>query len=267
MKTKTTDRITVLRIVLAASVAVMIVFSSGPVSCFQGVDPKADTLLKSMSSFLSGLSTFSVNADVDNEIVTNEGQKIQLSASGTILIKRPDHLYITRRGMFADAEFIYDGKALTFWEKRSKSFFKMVGTGTIDDAFLAYEYETGLAAPAADLLMSNPYEIFAQEVVSGSYMGIAYINGASCHHLVFRQARVDWQIWIQTGTKPLPVKFVITDKWITGAPQFSIRFKDWNTDPVITAGQFEFKVPQGAQELETLPVNEFGEIGLSKEGK
>ncbi len=267
MKTKITDRITVLRIVLVASVAVMIVFSSGPAACSQEIDPKADTLLKSMSSFLSGLSAFSVNADVDNEIVTTDGQKIQLSASLTIVIKRPDHLYITRQGMFADAEFIYDGKALIFYEKRSKLFYKMEGTGTIDDAFFAYEYETGLAAPAADLLMSNPYEILAQEVVSGSYMGIAYINGVSCHHLVFRQARVDWQIWIQTDTKPLPVKFVITDKWITGAPQFSIRFKDWNTDPVIAPDQFEFKVPQGAQELETLPVNEFGEIGLSKEGK
>jgi hypothetical protein len=267
VRTKITDLIEVLKIVLAASFALMIVLSSRPASCSQGFDPKADTLLKSMSVFLSGLSAFSVNADVDNEIVTIDGQKIQLSASGTIVIKRPDHFNITRQGMFADVEFVYDGKSLILSEKRSKLFYKMEGGSTIDDAFFAYEYETGLTAPAADLLMSNPYEILVQEVVNGTYMGIAYINGVSCHHLVFRQDRVDWQIWIQTDTKPFPIKFVITDKWISGSPQYSIRFKDWNTDPAIAPDQFEFKVPEGARELETLPVNEFGEIELSKGGK
>ena len=101
-------------------------------------------------------------------------------------------------------------------------------------------------------------------VVSGTYLGWGYVNGVQCHHLAFRADHVDWQIWIQTGDTPLPVKYVITSKWLTGAPQYTVRFHSWNTKPKIDANQFEFTVPKGAQKLDSIPVNEAGQIVIEE---
>jgi hypothetical protein len=56
------------------------------------------------------------------------------------------------------------------------------------------------------------------------------------------------------------MKYIITTKWVTGAPQYSVRFRDWNTKPQIEANRFEFSVPEGARKLETIDVNEMGEL-------
>ena len=100
------------------------------------------------------------------------------------------------------------------------------------------------------------------DVTSGTHLGTTWVNGVECHQLAFRAANVDWQIWVQTGDKPLPMKYIITTKWITGAPQFSVRFQDWDTQPKIPAGQFAFTPPAGTRRLESIRVNELGEVEL-----
>jgi hypothetical protein len=47
---------------------------------------------------------------------------------------------------------------------------------------------------------------------------------------------------------------------VTGAPQYVVQFRDWNTKPQIEAGQFTFIMPEGARNLETILVNEVGEL-------
>ena len=85
------------------------------------------------------------------------------------------------------------------------------------------------------------------DVTSGSYLGTTWVNGVECDHVAFRAAKVDWQLWVQTGDKPLPMKYVITTKWMTGAPEFSVGCSDWDTQPKIPAGRFEFTPPAGAK--------------------
>jgi hypothetical protein len=95
-------------------------------------------------------------------------------------------------------------------------------------------------------------------------MGTAYVHGVECHHLAFRAARVDWQLWVQAGENPLPMKYVITTKWMTGAPQYAVRFRDWDTKPQIPAGRFEFTPAAEAKRLESIPVNEMGELAIEE---
>ena len=237
-----------------------------PVMSAEGVDQDADEILQSMSSYLAGATAFSVNADIDNEIVTQNGQKLQLSSYSTITMERPAKFHVQRKGMFSNAEFVFDGKTLTLHGKNLNVYAQMEVPGTIDDAIRAMEFETGLDAPGADLLFSDPYAILSSGIEDSFYLGIAYINGVECHHLAFREAKVDWQLWVQTGNAPLPIKYVITSKWHTAAPQYEVRLRDWDTKPGIKAGQFTFSVPEGAKRLETIPVNEMGELTI-EEGK
>jgi len=258
--------IAVWRAVLVAGLFMLISFAAGPVMSAEEIDPEADKILKSMSSYMGGITAFSMNADIDIEIVAKSGQKFQISSFATIVMERPDKFHIQRKGIIADAEFIFDGKTLTLYGKNLNVYAQTEVSGTIDDAILAYEFETGLSAPGADLLFADPYAILSSGVESSAYIGTAYVNGVECHHLAFREDKVDWQLWVQAGDEPLPMKYVITSKWHTGAPQYEIRFRDWNRKPRIKEAQFIFTVPKGAKRLDTYPVNEMGEL-TTEEGK
>jgi len=228
------------------------------------VAPDADKILRSMSTYLGGLSAFSATADVDNEIIDMAGQKLQLSSSASVLVERPAKLYASRHGAFANLEVIFNGKVVTINGKGLNVYAQFDSPGSIDDAIATLRFETGLDAPGADLLYADPYAGLTSNVTSGAYLGTAYVNGVECHHLAYRAPKVDWQIWVQTGGKPLPMKYVITSKWITGAPEYAVRFRDWNTEPKIDTAKFEFKAPEGAKKLEQLPVNEIGELAIEE---
>jgi len=252
-------------LVLAAAVALAGTLAITPALAAEGVDPEADKILRSMSSYLKGLSAFSMNADIDHEIMMNDGQKLQLSSSATLLFARPAQFSIKRKGMFADAEIRFDGKALTLYSKNLNVYLRKDIAGTIDDAIRTVEGETGLDAPGADLVFADPYAVLSSGTVSGEYVGTAFVAGVECHHLAFRKDKVDWQLWVQTGSAPLPMKYVITTKWMTGAPQYSVRLRDWNTNPQIQPDQFVFRAPSGAKEIQAIAVNDMGEITASGE--
>jgi len=247
------------RKVIVPGVLLGLAVTSGSAMCEDRMDPEADKILRSMSTYLGGLPAFDVKADVDSEIIDLEGQKLQLSSSAEMLVERPGKLHIMRRGMLADVEMIFDGKTLTIHGKGRNAYFQQERPGSIDDALDGMRMEIDMDMPGADFMYADPYSAFASGVTSSTYLGTVFVNGEECHHLAFRKAKVDWQLWVKAGDEPLPMKYVITTKWVAGAPQYSIRFRDWDTKPKIDADQFKFSAPKGAKKLETITIDTVGE--------
>jgi hypothetical protein len=71
-----------------------------------------------------------------------------------------------------------------------------------------------------------------------------------CDHLAFRQAGVDWQIWIEQGDKPVPRKVVITYKELPARPQYTSYLSDWNLSADVKDEQFVARIPEGAKKVE-----------------
>ena len=241
--------------------------SAGPAISAGGANPDADEILKSMSSFLAGTKTFSMSADISNEIITEEGQKLQLNGYATLLINRPSHFQVMRKGRFSDMVLFYNGNKVTIHGKGINAYVQKDVAGTIDDAIFTIERDSGLNMPGADLLLSDPYTVLTASVTSSGYYGTAYVGGVECHHLAFRTPKVDWQMWVKAGDEPLPMKYVITTKWMTGAPQYSVQLSNWDLKPDIAVDQFTFSAPAGAEKLEAVPVDETGEIAAMQEKK
>jgi hypothetical protein len=251
----------------AASLAFGLLLMAGPVQSADSLDPNADEILRSMSAFLASQKAFSVSADISAEIITKEGEKLQLNAHSDLLMQRPSHFYSMRRGVFADLESFFDGRQLTIYGRTFNGYVQRDLQGTVDDAIDAIEASGAASLPAADLLLSDPYRALNSGVISSAYYGRAFVQGVECHHLAFREDDVDWQLWVKAGDEPLPMKYVITTKWITGAPQFSVALDDWNLKPTIPAGRFTFTPTPDAVRIETLPVDETGEVAASREVK
>jgi len=234
--------------------------ATGKAAAAGEMNPDADEILRSMSKFLAGTKAFSVNADVSFEFMTVEAQKLQLNSRATVLMERPANFHATRQGRFADAEVFFDGSRITVHGKDLKAYVQRDLSGTIDDALRAMEAATGLVMPGADLLFADPYAVLVSGATSSGYHGLAFVGGVRAHHLAFRTPIVDWQIWVQDGAQPLPLKYVVTTKRLAGAPQYSVQLSQWNLKPTVKADSFKFVPPPGTEKLEALPVDETGEI-------
>jgi hypothetical protein len=251
----------------AIALGVLLTVVALPAMGAEQLDPDVDKILKAMSSYLTTAKAFSLNADVALEVVLKNGQKVQLCSSQVLLLRRPSEFRIEVQGKVADAAFTFDGKTLTLFGRRRNAYVQREVTGTIDDAIHKWEFETGIAATGADLLLTRVYSILSSGAESSTYFGTARVHGIECHHLAIRKDDVDLQVWVQTGDRPLPMKYVITTKWLTGTPQFELVLRDWNMSPLIQDKQFAFVVPEGARKLESVPIEEMDDFPWTKEAE
>jgi len=219
-------------------------------------------LLKAMADYTAGQKSISASFDSDIEVITSELQKIQFTSSGQLKMARPEKLRLRRTGGYADVEMVYDGKTLSLYGNNAKAYVQTDLPGTVDDLIDALQTRTGAAMPGTDLLLSNAFDQLTSDVEISEHIGQGVVDGVECEHLAFRGHETDWQIWIQTGAQPIPRKFVITSKTLAGAPQYTLRIKDWKTDPIADPDAFAFKPPQGATKvsLDSDVMTEFDEI-------
>jgi hypothetical protein len=81
-----------------------------------------------------------------------------------------------------------------------------------------------------------------------------------CEHLAFRTPDTDWQIWIEVGSRPIPHKYIITNKIVTGGPQYTLRIRDWKTDGQPAPDAFAFKAPPGAAKTDFKALAQIDEV-------
>ena len=213
-------------------------------------DDPARKILKAMSDYVGSQKNLSVTFDSDIEIITLELQKLQFTSSGQFTLSRPDKLRASRTGGYNDVEFIFDGKTFTVNDRDDKAYAQAEGVSTVDQLVQKLRNEFSVEAPGADLLLTSSYAALTEDVVDAKHIGQGVIDGMECEHLAFRSAETDWQIWVQTGPNPIPRKYVITSKAVTGGPQYTLRIKEWRTDPQIAANTFSFTAPAGARKVD-----------------
>ncbi|MGZ3441653.1 MAG: DUF2092 domain-containing protein [Polyangia bacterium] len=222
---------------------------AGPKS---GIDPRADALVHRMSDELASLRSFRVDADAVDEVVLKSGQKLQQISESKVAVKRPNRLRSERVGPITDVVFRYDGKELSVFGKRTGMYAMSKAPPTLDATLDFGRDELGLEAPGADLLFSKPYEVLMDGVTAGEYVGLEPIDGIPCHHLAFRSADVDWQIWIEDGERALPHRYVITSKREPGSPEFAVQLSHWDPQAALPDSLFSFAPPAGSTKIEFL---------------
>jgi hypothetical protein len=224
-------------------------------------DGDAEKLLKGMADYVSSQKTLAVTYDSDIEVITSKLQKIQFTSSGQVQLSRPDKLRATRTGGYRDVEIVFDGKTLTVNNKDDKDYAQIEAAGTAEELIDVLREKHGVVAPGADLLLTNAFNVMMSDVVEASVIGKGVIDGVECDHLAFRNVETDWQIWIESGARPIPRKYVITSKGIGEAPQYTLRIKDWKTD--VAADAFAFKPDPSAKKI---AINELGYIDEVPQG-
>jgi hypothetical protein len=243
-----------------ASVALVTTFVSFTAQSAHADD--AAKILKTMTDYTAAQKSISATFDSDIEVVTPALEKIQFTSSGKLQLARPDKLRVSRTGGYADVQLVYDGKTVSIYGNNAKSYVQADLAGTVDQLVDLIQTKSGAAMPGTDLLLTNAYDELMSNVTQSQHIGQGVVDGVECEHLAFRGADTDWQIWIESGARPVPRKYVITSKTLAGAPQYTLRIKDWKTDAVADAETFVFKPPSGVTkvDLDSAVMVEFDEI-------
>jgi hypothetical protein len=241
-----------------AGLAMFVLASASAAQAEQAVDPDAQKVLGAMSTYLGGLKSFSVEYSAVDEIVTQDGQKLQFLHSGEIVVQRPNKLHAIRQGAAGTGEIFFDGRSLVLYG-RDANVYLVFDAASIDQA-IDVVHNFGFDAPGADFLASRPLDPSTTDLVSGEHLGMTFINTAKVNQMALRGKDVDWQLWVTEGDKPLPVRYVVTTKNLPGAPEFTLQLRGWNTSPQIDAASFTFVPPQGAKKLDPAAV-EMNAIG------
>ena len=237
-----------LRTLLLGVVPALALLSIVPTAFAQESDAKL--ILKAMSDYVSGQETIEVTFDSSIEVITPELEKIQFTSSGEGLLSRPDKLRARRLGGYSDVALFFDGKTVSILDRDNNGYAQFSGPTTVDQLITLLRAGHGVALPGTDLLLGNAYDTLTADVLEARYIGRGIIDGRECDHLAFRNFDTDWQLWVEAGENPIPRKMVITSKTVNGAPQYTVRVKDWATGVEPAADAFSFVPPAGAQVLD-----------------
>jgi hypothetical protein len=230
-------------------------------ACAQDAGDDALQILKAMSDYLASQKNISAMVDSDIEVVTPDLGKIQFNSSTEVALQRPDKLRVARKGGYADVELVFNGKTLSILGKNLNAFAQFEAEGSVDQLVQRLRDDYSLDVPGADLLLSNVYDELTADILTAKHIGQGVIDGVECEHLAFRNHDdLDWQLWVETGPTPIPKKFVITSKSTIGAPQYTLRIREWKTADQLAASEFSFQAPAGATKLDRSTLASLDEI-------
>ncbi len=210
--------------------------------------------LRAMSDYLGKLKEFTFAANVTSDQVQEFGEKIQVSSRRTVSVRRPDKIVVEIRADGDDRHVSYDGKTVNVYSRTHEYYGTEKMPDSIDEMLEVLSRDFGMKIPLGDLIYTDVYKALVPLTRTGQYIGQHVVDERQCHHLLFTQDAIDWQIWIEVGDKPLPRKIVITNKLQPGKPVYTATLPLWELKPKFSAGFFDFKPPPGAEKIQLLPV-------------
>ena len=231
-----------------------------PASALGASPDDARDVLKKMTDYIGARKNISAKYDSDIEVVTTQGQKISFASSGSLLIQRPDKLRASRTGGYSDVDMVFDGKTLSILGKNKNSYTQIDAPGSVGKLVETIRDRTDAALPGVDLFSPTAYADLTRDLTGAQHIGRGVVGGVECEHLAFRTPDVDWQLWVQLGPNPIPRKYVITSKQVTGAPQYTVQIDDWQTDVPVAADSFAFTPPAGATKVAASALKQENEV-------
>ncbi len=260
--------------VCLAAVALILGFGTPAVSEEEPTDiePKADKVIKQLSDYLQGLDSFRV----DVESVTKmemPGMKTEMTSAQAVALERPMKLAITPKSGKVQGTIICDGETVYTYLPMTSEYTETEAPESIDQiwstgaAAMIMGMEMGPQGQAflPSLLHSDPYQSIMDGVTGGKYLGTEEIEGATCHHLKFFQEELDWEIWVETGDKPV-IRRLIPDMSKTFAKmgegfsempdmmkdmqmESTTSFSNWQGNVELPEDQFKFTPPADAKKV------------------
>lgn len=211
-----------------AAIATSVTFAAATVAeSVRGVDDRSRAIVASMGDFLDELPQLAFKAEVQYDRTLESGTMVEVHEQHDVAVKRPGQLRATVLGEAGLRAAIISQGTATLVDPASGRYFQCEVPETLGEAVDVLVIDLGLSLPSADFIYRDAATTLLADVESSEYLGVAVVDGAPCHHMVFVQEGLEWQLWVSAGVHPVPnrISMRYTDR--PGAPRFSASL-DWD---------------------------------------
>jgi hypothetical protein len=211
------------------------------------IQPEALQAMRRMSAYLATLPSFELTSRTSQDVVTRLGERVQLDGVVHYKARRPDGFVIEVDSDRKKRTFYYDGKQFTVYAPDLGFYATAPAPPTIRQTLQMVEAKYGVELPLEDLFRWNdPIASPVENLTAGFVVGPDTVDGVAADQYAFRQSKVDWQIWIQRGAQPLPLKIVIVDQVDPVNPAYVAQLS-WNVTAPLSADDFTFHPAKDAK--------------------
>ena len=202
-----------------------------------------------MSDFFKSLPVFSIREDITREQVINSDLKVEKLSTADVVVRRPNGMKAEVVGDDGKAHSIfYDGKTLSIFLPNHNYYSQADAPATLGAAMDMAESQYGIEFPTSDVLRMSAGDDFTKDLTAAGLVGKSRVGDTDCDHYAYRSKEVDYQLWIQSGDKPLLRKIVITSKKMASQPEFT-SVLGWDLSPKVDDATFAFTPRQGATRI------------------
>ena len=200
-----------------------------------------------MSEHLRSLEKYTVNSEISFDEVLDSGQKLFLTKQVEIRAEHPTNLWVKTSMMNRiQRQFYFDGKTFTVYTPNLGLYASFDAPVTIGKVVREARKKYDIELPIADLfLWGADNETSIDEAM---IIGVDKVNGVSCNHFAFREKNVDWQICIQRGGEPLPLKLIINDRSVENQTKY-VAIMKWDTAPTLDGQSYTFTPKEGEYKI------------------
>jgi len=209
---------------------------------------QARIIVDRMASFMSRQKTYSIHAVTSRDEQLAFGYNLQRNETVDLKVKLPNGLQADATGDAMNSRFFFDGKNFTIYSGNENFYTTVAAPATVGELVKSVLSNDDVDLPLIDFLYNGTNNTLLDGVQTASYIGESVIDGVNCDHLAFRQATIDWQLWVARGDHPLPRKVVITTRFEYGDPRYSAVLS-WDLSPKFNAKTFMFNAPAGARAI------------------
>jgi peroxiredoxin len=226
--------------------------------------PKPTELLRAMADYLGTLPAFSCRIELAASIQA-AGIDNSLTTKMNVRVERPNRMaYLLEEGVMG-MNVVSDGKQIIQHVPSLNRYTIQDAPADLADSSIENTAMVTpmLGIPAGIILASGEklYKLLTDGVTESQYLGIANVGDARCHHCRFVQENFSWDIWIDSGARPL-VRKVVPDlsKQLAQAGgmmkdakiEYLITFSDWDVAPEFTEADFAYTPPASAEKVDSL---------------
>ncbi len=212
------------------------------------VDAEALAAVSGMAAYLHTLRSYKVVTATQRDEVDIFGQLLTFGGETTYKVRTPDAFVIDVIEDNQAREYIYDGSSVIVFAPRMGFYAKFAAPSTIRETLDLASTKYAVTVPLDDLFTWNSGDTNHKNLTSAHVVGPAKVAGKDTMQYAFRQPGIDWQIWIATGDRPLPLRVEIVASDDPARPRFEAELA-WDTAVTFTADTFAFTPPADAKQI------------------
>jgi len=252
--------------VAAAGLAALALSAVGEQEKGPAIDAGAAALMHRVSDYYGSLSSLACDMAV-RVSMERPTRKHTTTALYTVAMERPNKFAVVLKEGENGATVVCDGDSLYTYVPALKKYSVEPAPESIDKFLLEKYRATALVGPggafAYSLLATKPYDLLMDAVKTGKDYGLEENEKLKLHHARFEEEQFAWDIWVQSGERPL-VQKVAPDlsKLIAQVRRerpelpemkvdMEVTFTNWAPNEKLTADRFKFTPPAGAEKIDT----------------